>query len=87
VVARSAIARSLALALVAGTVCAAGGASAADYGAPDICRLYGYAPHSADYRQCRGNARHYWSTGPCARSDYALAHRDYCHLDAPPFFF
>ncbi len=86
-VARSAIAKSLALVLVAGTICAAGSTRAADYGAADICRLYGYAPHSADYRLCHSNARHYWSTGPCARADHALAHRDYCHLDLPPFFF
>ncbi len=86
-VATSAIAKSLAIALAAGTVCAAAPVRAADYGATDICRLYGYAPRSADYRQCRSNARHYWSAGPCTRSDYALAHRDYCHLDQPPFFF
>jgi hypothetical protein len=86
-IAKSALARSLALVLAACPICAAGTARAADYGASDICRLYGYAPRSADYRQCRNNARHYWSTGPCTRSDYALAHRDYCHLDQPPFFF
>jgi len=62
-------------------------AAAVDYGAPDICRLYGYAPHSADYRLCRTNARHYWSTGECRHRDYALAHLDYCHLLPPPFLY
>jgi hypothetical protein len=72
----------------AGSLLAFGGsAGAADYGAPDICRLYGYAPHSADYRLCRANARHYWSTGECRYRDYALAHLDYCHLLPPPFFY
>jgi len=84
----TAIAKTLALGALTGAFLACGGsAGAVDYGAPDICRLYGYAPHSADYRLCRANARHYWSTGECRRRDYALAHGDYCHLIPPPFFY
>jgi hypothetical protein len=82
------IAKTLALGTLTGAFLALGGtARAVDYGAPDICRLYGYAPHSADYRLCRANARHYWSTGECRHRDYALAHADYCHLLPPPFFY
>lgn len=82
------ITKALALGALTGAFLAfAGPAGAVNYGAPDICRLYGYAPHSADYRLCRANARHYWSTGDCRRRDYALAHADYCHLLPPPFFY
>ncbi len=87
--ANRAIVKTLALVAFAGTFATVGGgtARAVDYGAPDICRLYGYAPHSADYRLCRANARRYWSTGECRHRDYALAHSDYCHLLPPPFFY
>jgi hypothetical protein len=84
----TAIAKTLVLGvLIVATFAFGGTARAVDYRAPDVCRLYGYAPHSADYRLCRANARHYWSTGECRYRDYALAHPDYCHLLPPPFFY
>jgi hypothetical protein len=87
--ANTAIAKTLAVPRLVGAFLAlgVGSAAAVDYGAPDICRLYGYAPHSADYRLCRANARHYWSTGECRHREYALAHADYCHLLPPPFLY
>jgi hypothetical protein len=51
----------------------------------DQCRLYGYAPHTRAYALCRMNVRRYWTTGPCEDADFAFAHREYCHLNPPPF--
>lgn len=74
---------SLALILAATTV--AGGAGATGSVALDQCLIYGFAPHSRDYAQCRMNLRHYWTTGPCGNSSFAWTHREYCHLNPPPF--
>jgi len=60
-------------------------AAAGQHMAYDQCRLYGYAPHTYAYAQCRQNVRRYWTTGPCADPDFAWAHREYCHLNPPPF--
>ena len=51
----------------------------------DQCRLYGYAPHTRAYALCRLDVRRYWTTAPCGNVDFALAHREYCHLNPPPF--
>ena len=51
----------------------------------DQCRIYGYVPHTRDYALCRMNVRRYWTTGPCGDAGYASAHREYCHLNPPPF--
>ncbi|MGA3308093.1 MAG: hypothetical protein ABSD08_05705 [Xanthobacteraceae bacterium] len=60
-------------------------ASAGQREAFDQCRLYGYAPYTHTYAQCRLNARRYWTTGPCGNADFAFSHREYCHLNPPPF--
>jgi hypothetical protein len=60
-------------------------ASAAHLAAFDQCRLYGYAPHTVAYAQCRLNVRRYGTTGPCGYADFAFTHREYCHLNPPPF--
>jgi hypothetical protein len=72
------------LALVA-ALAGPGPASARHLAALDQCRLYGYFPHTAAYAQCRLNVRRYWTTGPCGYADFALTHREYCHLNPPPF--
>ncbi len=63
----------------------AGSAGAAQFAAFDQCRIYGYAPHTRDYALCRMNVRRYWTTGPCGDTSYAAMHREYCHLNPPPF--
>ena len=72
---------SVRLLLAMATMLAAGYASAARAGGPDICQFYGYVPHTHDYAVCRMNVRHYWSTGPCGDAQFAAVHRRYCHLD------
>jgi hypothetical protein len=73
----------LLLIATAGTVAGSAGAQPA---VVDACRLYGFAPHTADYRECRLNLRHYWSTGPCRDGRFAWTHRGYCHLYPPHDF-
>ena len=73
----------IAAAMTAAT--AAAGANAARHAAFDSCRLYGFAPRSAAYAQCRMNLRHFWTTGPCGNRSFAAMHREYCHLNLPPF--
>ncbi len=51
----------------------------------DQCRLYGFAPRTHAYAVCRMNVRRYWTMGPCGRGDFAATHREYCHLNPPPF--
>jgi hypothetical protein len=51
----------------------------------DKCRIYGFPPHSRDYALCRMNVRRFWTTGPCADPYFAAIHREYCHLNPPPF--
>lgn len=63
----------------------AGGAGAAQLAAIDQCRLYGFAPRSEDYAQCRMNLRRFWTAGRCGSGRFATAHRGYCHLNLPPF--
>jgi hypothetical protein len=72
--------RTLGLLLVATAAMAAGHANASQTPANDTCSLYGYARGTHDYAVCRMNVRHYWSTGPCSDSRFALVHRRYCHL-------
>jgi hypothetical protein len=67
--------------VLAGTI----SAGAAQFATFDQCRIYGYAPHTRDYALCRMNLRRYWTTGPCGDMSYALTHREYCHLNSPPF--
>ena len=79
------LSRPLRLLLILAGIVVAGGASAAQSEKFDPCRIYGYAPHTRDYTMCRMNVRRYWTTGPCGDGSYAAAHRDYCHLNPPPF--
>jgi len=51
----------------------------------DKCRIYGFRPHTRDYALCRMNVRRFWTTGPCANPYFAAIHREYCHLNPPPF--
>ena len=51
----------------------------------DKCRIYGFPPHSRAYAECRMNVRRFWTTGPCADPYFAAIHREYCHLNPPPF--
>jgi hypothetical protein len=71
--------------LLAAAMTVAGSASAERLTTIDTCRLYGYAPHSTAYAQCRMNVRRYWTTGPCGSNEFAWSHRGYCHLRLPPF--
>jgi len=71
--------------LVVGGIIAADCASAAQHVAIDQCRLYGFVPHGRDYALCRMNVRRYWTTGPCGSYGFASTHREYCHLNPPPF--
>jgi hypothetical protein len=50
------------------------------------CRLYGFLPHTHAYALCRMEVRRYWTTPPCGDAFFAFAHREYCHLNPPPFF-
>ena len=77
--------KPLRLLLILAGVMVAAGASAAQPEKFDQCRIYGYVPHSRDYALCRMNVRRYWTTGRCADTSYAAAHREYCHLNPPPF--
>ena len=77
--------KALRLLLILASVVIAGGASAAQRETFDQCRIYGYVPHTRDYALCRMNVRRYWTTGPCADAYYAATHREYCHLNPPPF--
>ena len=77
--------KPLRLLLILASAMVAGGASAAQREKFDQCRIYGYVPHSRDYALCRMNVRRYWTTGPCSDISYATAHREYCHLNPPPF--
>jgi hypothetical protein len=72
------------LLVLAGTI-GAGSAGAATVPTFDQCRIYGYAPHTRDYALCRMNLRRYWTTGRCGNWGYAVMHREYCHLNPPPF--
>jgi len=60
-------------------------AVAGQFLAIDKCRIYGFPPHSRDYALCRMNVRRFWTTGPCADPYFAAIHREYCHLNPPPF--
>jgi hypothetical protein len=60
-------------------------AGAAQLAAVDRCQIYGFAPRTEAYALCRMNVRRYWTTGPCGYADFAFAHREYCHLNSPPF--
>jgi hypothetical protein len=71
--------------LIVAAMIGADAASAGQREAFDQCRLYGYAPYTHTYAQCRLNARRYWTTGPCGNADFAFSHREYCHLNPPPF--
>ena len=78
---------------IASAVMVADGASAAQTptqvatqaAAIDQCRIYGFAPGSRDYAECRMDVRRYWTTGPCGSARFAAMHRGYCHLNPPPF--
>lgn len=63
----------------------ADGAPLRQTAAIDQCRVYGFAPHTAAYATCQANVRHYWTTGPCADAAFVAIHREYCHLNPPPF--
>jgi hypothetical protein len=60
-------------------------AAAGQFLAIDKCRIYGFPAHSRDYALCRMNVRRFWTTGPCADPYFAAIHREYCHLNPPPF--
>jgi hypothetical protein len=60
-------------------------AVAGQFLAIDKCRIYGFPPHTRDYALCRMNVRRFWTTGPCADPYFAAIHREYCHLNPPPF--
>jgi hypothetical protein len=60
-------------------------ASATHFITIDKCRIYGFPPHSREYAECRMNVRRFWTTGPCASAAFAAFHREYCHLNPPPF--
>ena len=72
------------LLVLAGTI-GAGSTGAAIMPTFDQCRIYGYAPHTRDYALCRMNLRRYWTSGRCGDWGYALTHREFCHLNPPPF--
>lgn len=75
----------LRLVLIVAAITAADHASAAQLAAIDKCLIYGFAPGSRAYAQCRMNVRHFWTTGPCGNGAFASMHREYCHLNPPPF--
>lgn len=75
----------LRLLLLATAMTFAEGASAAQLTASDQCQIYGYVPRTRAYALCRINVRRYWTTGPCGDSGFAAMHREYCHLNLPPF--
>lgn len=77
--------KPLRVALMVAAMTVAGDASAAQREAFDRCLIYGFAPRSPEYDQCRMNMRRFWTTGPCGSSQFAFAHREYCHLNPPPF--
>jgi hypothetical protein len=64
------------------TIAAAGAsvAPAAAATAADVCRSYGFVPHTHEDAVCRANVRRFWTTGPCGHSQFAAAHPRYCHL-------
>jgi hypothetical protein len=69
--------------LVAIATVAADAAGATQLAANDMCQLYGYAPRTGAYAQCRMNVRHYWNTGPCSDARFAAVHLRYCNLIRP----
>jgi hypothetical protein len=71
--------------LLLATMVSADHAVAGQFLAIDKCRIYGFPPHSRDYALCRMNVRRFWTTGPCADPYFAAIHREYCHLNPPPF--
>lgn len=74
------------LLLVTATATAASGAAhAAQLTGTDQCQIYGFVPRTAEYALCRMNVRRYWTTGPCSDGNFAATHREYCHLNLPPF--
>ena len=75
----------LRLVLMVAAMTLAGDARAVQREPFDRCLLYGFAPRSHDYAQCRMNVRRFWTTGPCGSSEFAFTHREYCHLNPPPF--
>jgi hypothetical protein len=77
--------KPLRLLLILAGMMVADSASAAQFGTFDQCRIYGYVPHTLDYALCRMNVRRYRTTGPCGDSGFAATHREYCHLNPPPF--
>jgi hypothetical protein len=52
----------------------------------NICSFYGFPQHTRAFSACLTNVRRYWSTGPCAHSEFAAVHVRYCH-ELPPFDF
>jgi hypothetical protein len=52
----------------------------------NICSFYGFPPRTRAFSACLMNVRRYWSTGPCADSEFAALHLRYCH-ELPPFDF
>jgi hypothetical protein len=62
-----------------------GAAFAAQLPANVQCQVYGYAPGTRDFAQCRMNVRRYWTTGLCGDYAFASTHPFYCHLVLPPF--
>ncbi|HML07718.1 MAG TPA: hypothetical protein VK430_06265 [Xanthobacteraceae bacterium] len=77
--------RTLRFVLTAAAILLADHAGAGELAAADQCLIYGFVPHSSAYAQCRMNVRRYWTTGPCADAGFAAIHREYCHLNPPPF--
>jgi hypothetical protein len=46
----------------------------------EVCRYYGFPPHTRAFAACLMNVRHYWSTGPCADPSFAAVHVRYCNV-------
>ncbi len=71
--------------LLLASMASAGHSVAGQFLTIDKCRIYGFPPHSRAYSECRMNVRRFWTTGPCADPYFAAIHREYCHLNPPPF--
>jgi len=80
-------AAALMLLLLAAPAIARTNSAAANWRADsEICRYYGFAPHTRAFSECLMNVRHYWSSGPCTDSGFAAVHMRYCHV-LPPIDF
>lgn len=93
--------KSFRVLLIASAVLIADGASATDLAvyrgahhaahlaarnaAIDKCQFYGFVRGTRNYAECRMDVRRYWTTGPCGSAGFGAIHRDYCHLNPPPF--